>query len=446
MNTKWDVIVVGGNVAGASMAKVLADSGFKVLLVERMAKDRIGSNTCGDGLDKQEFKRLGLLLPEGDFVDGEIFHAVAFAPDRVHTLSAGGVLRAVHRYKFCQHLINSASAAGAEIMDNTHAVGPVLKNDYLVGIKVKNNRGETKELTSRIVVDSSGINAVIRKRLPPDWWVAEKIHMMDTSVCFKETRIYDTPQPEPTVRGYISRDIAPGGYYWLAMRTKTKVNVGMGVKRTGSHPNPRRQIYEKMLPLHPELKNTKIKWHGGGLIPRRRPLECMVGNGFIATGDAAAMVNPMSGGGIGPSMYAGKLGGELLPPLLEKDDLSLKALWIFNHEYNLNYGHVQAANHVMRRHIEDLTDEQINALFAAELFTEEELIEAIEKGSLSVGFLSKLKKLGKLARHPRLLMALRRLYNDMKTAREIYMRYPENPDGFLEWRKEVRRFFDKLGH
>jgi electron-transferring-flavoprotein dehydrogenase len=172
----------------------------------------------------------------------------------------------------------------------------------------------------------------------------------------------------------------------------------------------------------------------------------MVANGFAASGDAAAMVNPMSGGGIGPSMYAGKLGAEIYSDAVRKDDVSLRSLWKFNYEYTINYGHVQAANHVMRRHIEDLTDDQINALFAAELFTEEELLEAIEKGSLSVGFSTKLKKLGKLAAHPRLLMALRRLYNDMKTAREIYQKYPKSPDGFLVWQKEARKFFDKLKH
>jgi flavin-dependent dehydrogenase len=245
MTKQWDIIVVGGNVAGASMAKGLAENGLKVLLVERMPQIKIGSNTCGDGLDKQEFKRLGLDLPEGDFVDGDIFHAVAYAPDRIHTLSAGGVLRAVHRYKFCQYLINLAASAGVEISDNTHAVGPLIKKDHVAGIRIKKSDGTDEKLMSKMVVDASGINGVIRRRLPQDWWVTEKINSMDTSVCFKETRIFPKPQPEPSVRGYLTRDIAPGGYYWVAMRTKTKVNVGMGVKRTGSHPNPRKQIYKK---------------------------------------------------------------------------------------------------------------------------------------------------------------------------------------------------------
>lgn len=448
MKNHYDVIVVGGNVAGASMARNLASKNIDTLIIERLTSEKIGSNTCGDGLDKQEFKRLGLELPEGDFVDGDIHTAMAYAPDKVHTLGASGLLRAVNRYKFCQHLIKTAVDAGAEVSDGTHAVRPIIKNNYVAGVVVKNMISKNKniKLTSKLLVDASGLNGCIRKKLPEDWWVSEKIDLRDTSVCYKETRIYNKKQKELSVRGYISKNIAPGGFYWLAMRTKTKINVGIGVKRTGDHPNPRRQIYEQVLPQHPELNNTTIKWHGGGMIPRRRPLDCFVGNGFVACGDAAAMVNPMSGGGIGPSMYAGKLGAEIIIGAIERNDVSLESLWSFNYRYNQNYGHVQAANHVLRRHIEDLSDEQINNLFAAELFTEEELIEAIEKGSLSISFTSKLKKFGKLAKHPRLLMALKRLVKDMKMARKIYLEYPEDPTGFLKWRESATDFFQKLGH
>jgi electron-transferring-flavoprotein dehydrogenase len=442
---KSDVAIVGANVAGSSLAKGLASRGVSVIVIERLKLSDVGSHTCGDGLDKQEFKRLGLDLPEGDFVEGDIYRAEAYAPDKLHKMTANGLLRAVNRYKFCQYLLGNALDAGAELMDGAHAVGPELKDGFVTGVEIKRSGKSREVIKARLVVDASGLNACIRKRLPEDWWVSEKIALRDTSVCYKETRIFPKPQPEPSVRGFVSSKVAPGGFYWLAMRSNTKINVGIGLKRTGGHPNPRTQIYKYVLPKHPELEGTVIKWHGGGMIPRRRPLECMVGNGFLSVGDAAAMVNPMSGGGIGPSMYAGKLGSELLPKALNNNNVSLEALWKFNYEYNQNYGFVQAANHVMRRNIEDLTDEQVNALFAAELFSEEELIEAIEKGSLSIGFGAKLKKLGKLAKHPRLLVALKRLYTGMKTAREIYQEYPADPEGFLPWRKKAREFFNKLG-
>ena len=170
----------------------------------------------------------------------------------------------------------------------------------------------------------------------------------------------------------------------------------------------------------------------------------MVGNGFLAAGDAASMVNPMSGGGIGPSVYAGKLGGQVIKNAIEKGNCSIENLWKYNYEYNTNYGPVQAGNYILRTTIESLTDNQINALLGAELFTESEIIEVIESGKLEIGFLSKLKKLGKLARHPKLLMKLRALYKNMEGVRKLYSEYPKDIAGFLSWRTKTRKFFDRI--
>jgi hypothetical protein len=43
-------------------------------------------------------------------------------------------------------------------------------------------------------------------------------------------------------------------------------------------------------------------------------------------------------------------------------------------------------------------------------------------------------------------MALKRMYNGMKKARELYKSYPDRPEGFLKWRANARTFFDKLGY
>jgi digeranylgeranylglycerophospholipid reductase len=222
------------------------------------------------------------------------------------------------------------------------------------------------------------------------------------------------------------------------------VNVGLGINMKYQPLSPKRQLYDKIIPKHKFLTTSKIAWKGGGLVPRRWPLDCMVGNGFIAAGDAAVMVNPMSGGGIGPSVYAGKLGGKVIDQAIKAEDYSLTKLWRYNYEYCTNYGPVQAGNYILRRFIESLSDEQINALLGAELFTDQEIIEVIESGELALGFLDKLKKLRKLARHPKLLLKLRALYKNMEFARKLYRDYPDNLDGFLPWQNKVRNFFGKL--
>jgi geranylgeranyl reductase family protein len=444
-----EVIVVGANVAGSSISYELAKRGHDVIVIEHLERSKIGALSCGDGVDKLEFERLGLELEDGEWVHGDVIRGKVFAPDMKSSLAAQGYIRAVHRFHFCQHLVDRAVEAGAKLIDRAKAVEPIIEKNYVTGVKLKIFHGKSvksKKLRAKIIVDASGLNAAVRKKLPDSWLVAEKIDRRDISVCYKESREFPKPLQEKFIHGYFSTEIAPGGFYWIATRSLTKVNVGLGLKYDDDPKkqlNPKKQLYNKILELHPFVKESEVKWSGGGLIPRRRPLDCMVGNGFIAVGDAGAMVNPMSGGGIGPSMYAGKLGGKVVHEALENDDVSLENLWKFNYEFNNNYGHVQASNQILRLTIEGLADEQINALLGANLFSETEIIEAIESGKLDIGFLSKLKKVGKLARHPKLIMALRRMYKGMERAREIYKQYPETPDGIDKWRTDARKFFNK---
>jgi digeranylgeranylglycerophospholipid reductase len=453
MSKVYDVIVVGANVAGSSVSYNLARSGVKVAFVELLASDKIGSISCGDGLDVHEFKRLGLDVPTGKFVYGDVIRGEVIAPNGKAKLSAQGKIKAVHRYHFCQYLKDRAVEVGAELIAPARAIGPIIKNNQVVGLKYKKIKsdkykgkmgGAVEDLKCNVLVDASGLRAAIRNQLPSDWWVTEKIDKHDIAVCYKESRVFDKPLQEKFIHGYFSSTVAPGGFYWLATRSRTLVNVGLGINLKYQPLSPKQQLYREILPRHRFLKDSKVSWKGGGMIPRRRPLECMVGNGFLAAGDAASMVNPMSGGGIGPSVFAGKLAGKVIPAALEAGNYSLEQFWDYNYEYSTIYGPVQAGNYILRRIIEDLTDNQINALLGAELFTEKEIIEVIESGKLELGFLNKLKKLSKLAKHPKLLLKLRSLYKNMEAARKLYEDYPRDIANFLRWRSKVRGFFNKL--
>jgi digeranylgeranylglycerophospholipid reductase len=449
MSKSYDAVVVGGNVAGSSMSYNLAKRGHSVAFLELMTSDKIGSDSCGDGLDVHEFKRLGLEVPTGKFVYGDVIRGEVIAPDGRAKMSAQGKIKAVHRYHFCQYLKDRAVDAGAELIAPARAIGPVVKNDFVVGLKYRlvdksTGKGGVNTLKCNVLIDASGLRASIRQQLPADWWVTEPINKLDIAVCYKESRVFEKPLKEKFIHGYFKFDIAPGGFYWIATRSKTMVNVGLGINMKYQPLSPKRQLYDKIIPKHKFLTTSKIAWKGGGLVPRRWPLDCMVGNGFIAAGDAAVMVNPMSGGGIGPSVYAGKLGGKVIDQAIKAEDYSLTKLWRYNYEYCTNYGPVQAGNYILRRFIESLSDEQINALLGAELFTDQEIIEVIESGELALGFLDKLKKLRKLARHPKLLLKLRALYKNMEFARKLYRDYPDNLDGFLPWQNKVRNFFGKL--
>ena len=49
---KYDVAIVGGGPAGVICAITVAQNGFKVAIVDKKSRDKIGDKTCGDAIDK----------------------------------------------------------------------------------------------------------------------------------------------------------------------------------------------------------------------------------------------------------------------------------------------------------------------------------------------------------------------------------------------------------
>lgn len=124
--SRYDVVVVGGRVAGASTALLLACSGVRVILIDR---DRYGSDTLSThGLMRAgvlQLHRWGVLpdvLAAGtppirevifSYSDGERT-SIAIRP------SAGvGALFAPRRYLLDRLLVDAAAAAGVEIRHET---------------------------------------------------------------------------------------------------------------------------------------------------------------------------------------------------------------------------------------------------------------------------------------------------------------------------------------
>ena len=85
MSRSYDTVVVGSNVAGSSIGYGLAKKGIKVALLDLQARENIGSFSCGDGLDVHEFQRLGLDVPSGEFVHGEVIRGKVIAPNEIKT-------------------------------------------------------------------------------------------------------------------------------------------------------------------------------------------------------------------------------------------------------------------------------------------------------------------------------------------------------------------------
>ena len=442
---KYDVIVVGAGTAGCMAAKALASRGFDVCLIDRKDEKSIGDKVCGDAVGKHHFDNLGLPYPSGEENEGEIKGIKIYSPDKESVFNVWGPGLTgfmINRHLFGQRLLKYAMDAGAVLRDNIHVSSPIIEDKYVKGILATDLKtGAKLKMLSKVTVDASGVSAVLRRRLPSEIGIDVEVSGEDEVICYRELRQLNKEMDEPDFcEIYLDLTVAPGGYCWIFPKKNMRVNVGLGVAATADHPNPKSQLYGHV--LNDQLFDSSITIHGGGgIVPTRRPLDTLVGNGIVVVGDAGCQANPIHGGGIGSSMMGGKIAGEVVADALEKGDPSVEALWPVNIRYMENYGMKQAGLDVFRIFLQGLTNEDLNYGMKYRLITEEDLLKTSLGEDVHLNISEATRRifngLGRLS----FLRSLYRMAWTLREAKDLYRRYPSSPDKFQEWKREVERLY-----
>jgi len=439
--------VVGAGTGGCTTARVAAEAGFNVCLIDRKLEKDIGRKVCGDAIGKHHFDNLGLAYPSGDELERTIRGIRIYSPstEAVFTLEGEGIQGfTINRHLFGQRLLKNAVDAGASLMASTQVVKPIVENGFVTGVLVRRVEKRDKiQLNGKIIVDASGFTATLRSALPQEVGVDTNIRKEDAVVCYREIRELKREIEDPEYfRVYLSKAVAPGGYCWIIPKEETKINVGLGVTMSGGFPNPKKQLYNYAL-LNPLFERSKVIHGGTWYVPTRRPLDCMAGNGILLVGDAACQANPLHGGGMGPSMIGGTLAGKAITEALERGDVSQNSLWSYNVKYMQAYGAKQASLDVVRLFLQGLEDKDLDYIMKYRLITEDDLLKASmgERIRLNITDITMriFRGLGRIS----FLRRLRALVDLTKEVTKLYQNYPTSPKNFDVWRKKAHELIER---
>src|SRR5918993_2893497 len=178
ISSVFDVVVVGGGVAGSSLSAALARAGLEVLVVEREARFR--DRVRGDAVfpwGVVEMRRLGLvdLLPASgarplprwqrynDRVPGDPYEWRTDVP-------SGDVVWGVNHPGLQETLFVEAAAAGAITMRPAKALAPIRVGDEQLAVPIDSDEGRT-HVQTRLVVGADGRESGVRR-----WMGATAIH------------------------------------------------------------------------------------------------------------------------------------------------------------------------------------------------------------------------------------------------------------------------------
>jgi digeranylgeranylglycerophospholipid reductase len=441
---KYDTIIVGAGTGGTMAARTLASKGASVLLVDIKAKQSIGDKVCGDVVGEHHITELKLGHPDNGAFEYNVKGIRIYSPDEETVFTAAdqefmGFM--LDRTLFGQWLLGKALDAGAELMDSTMFMDPILENGAVAGIIAK--RGTEKiELRSKVVIDASGFHGVIRKKLP-QMGFEKNIANEDIELCYREIRkVKKMPEDSNYCEIYLNQEKTPGGYAWIFPTSENRINAGLGVYMEGNFPSPK-DLFFKHVATRPIFEGSETIKMGGGFDPTRRPLDQLVGDGVMLIGDSASLVNPIHGGGIGPSMKSGVFAGEAILDSLNTNDFSMAGLWSYAHHFMTNYGLKQASLDIFRRFLIATDNTDIDYGMKYGLLKEDDLMAAGYGEEFEINITDVASRVFRGIQRMGLLNKLRLTHSMMKQIKAHYLDYPETPNDFDAWKTKTVSIIDE---
>jgi len=326
MSDRHDVIVVGAGPAGSSAAHYLARRGLDVLLLDKFDFPR--DKTCGDAVGPRSLhvlRDMGILddvLRIGFRLNGvEIFapggrSVAAPVPEHDELPNYGLIVPRLHLDNVIRE---RALASGAHFQSPVHVIGvePTAEGVTVTGER----RGQSVSYKARVVIIAVGANVgLLRmgllKRLPQMMLAArayyEGVKGLSDSI---QLRFDGVPLP---------------GYGWVFPVSDSSANVGAGVFRVGLAarwlPDTPRVAFDRFVQT-PALRQMLARARRTGPIkgyPLRIdfPRAPTFGENTMLVGEAAGLVNPLTGEGIDFALESGQMAGEHLARLFATGDLS----------------------------------------------------------------------------------------------------------------------------
>ncbi len=331
---------MGAGPAGCACAYALRNESLKIALIDKetFPRDKI----CGDALsadvvnqlyrmdealgerfknffEKQESHGVRFFAPNGNMLD------IDFSNEK-HGGAAGYISKREH---FDNFLFKQVKDLKKIEFFTESKVDRIRVEDDLVKLLV----GDTK-LEASMVIGADGAHSIVNKCLG-------KIKLEKNHYC-AGLRQYYTGVKGFHVRGHIElhfiKDVLPG-YFWVFPLPNGEANVGLGM--LSSEVN-RKKInlkakLKELIEDHPVLKNRfknakpleSVKGYGLPIGSKKRPIS---GEHFLLLGDAASLIDPFTGEGIGNAIRSGRIAADHIINCFKSGR--------FDADYNTNYDKV----------------------------------------------------------------------------------------------------------
>ena len=350
-----DVLVVGAGPAGAVAAwqTKLAAPELDVVLLER--DSAVGSPVrCAEGVGDAGLREF--VNPDGaDWVSRRITDVIFEAPDDTQViLSNSGIGWILDRTKFDAHLAAQAAGEGATVLVNAEATAMSRNSDGRWHVRVK-QRGTEEVYRARVVIGADGVETMVGRWAGLDTRVPSRD--MESCAQYVLEGIDFNPN---AIYLQFSDAVAPGGYAWICPKGEDAANVGLGMVALKSDGRNARQYLDAWVARRFPKSERRGSTVGGVIV--HTTIKKTYADGVMVAGDAAHMINPLSGGGINNAMKAGRLAGCTAAAAIREGDTSERRLSKYHHDWMELLGEDHLKYYRIKQALEHMDDGFLNSL------------------------------------------------------------------------------------
>lgn len=303
----FDVLISGAGPAGCTAALTLKDSGLKVGMVDKATFPR--DKVCGDAIPARAVKTLRQISPaiadEFDKYDRQLFTRYSDVVYGKRKLKLQWQVPAYTctRLDFDNYLFQLVKRETNTTVFLDANIRTIEKVDG--GYMLSDKSG--KAYSAKIVIGADGAQSVLAKKLG-GYTLDREHHIGSVRAYYKGV----TAMQDDKTEIYLDKKFQPG-YFWIFPIAGGVTNVGFGMMSVDiaeKKINLKKSFYD-FIDAVPELKERfanaeQVSSLDGHSLPVGSRKVTMSGDRFMLCGDAASLVDPITGEGIGNAMVSGR--------------------------------------------------------------------------------------------------------------------------------------------
>jgi geranylgeranyl reductase family protein len=334
MQYDYDAIIIGGGPAGSTAALYAQRAGLKVLLLDKkhFPRDKI----CGDAISGKSIEylqELGL-LDELEQSPNAIIHNIIFSSPnhrsiKINFSNGHSAKEDLHgfvcRRMIFDNILFQAAKRNVDAREGYFVKDLLSEGDRVVGVKCEIDEGEIAEITGKVVIGADGYSSIVARKMglydrdPRHWLVATRAYYKGVTDLNDSIEIH-----------YVE-DTLPG-YFWIFPVDDGLANVGLGmlykslkkkkIRIRYAHIAATESPFFKKRFENAEMVGDIQGWN----LPAGSKHRNIHGEGFLLAGDAAGLIDPFTGEGIGNAMCSGHIAANVIAEACEREDFSKKSL------------------------------------------------------------------------------------------------------------------------